>query len=235
MTIYDNYLDMMPTRGGKYLGEKKIEREWQLICQENSDISTIVEVGPGFGEFGLFLDLQKHKYVALENNPRIASFVNQMKVDVCCASVPPFPIKSSSADLIYASHVIEHMPDPKTALLFIKESFRVLSPGGILILSAPDFTWVGTAFWEFDYTHTFPITKPRLQQLLRDAGFYSMKFFRFSGPFTGTKSILLGSLAKILIIDKLPIRDDWKKRLLRVRTTFFMNICVIAKKAQDPL
>lgn len=47
------------------------------------------------------------------------------------------PYDSSSIDVIYSSHMMEHLQrdDAKT---FIKECFRVLKPGGILRLSLPD-------------------------------------------------------------------------------------------------
>jgi len=47
-------------------------------------------------------------------------------------------IESGSADLIYASHVLEYF-DRREAEEALKEWFRVLRPGGILRLSVPDF------------------------------------------------------------------------------------------------
>ena len=46
--------------------------------------------------------------------------------------------KTNFADLIYASHVLEHVPHQQT-ISVLKEWRRVLKPSGVLRLSVPDF------------------------------------------------------------------------------------------------
>lgn len=48
------------------------------------------------------------------------------------------PIETASADIIYCSHVIEHVPDAAVAKL-LSEAHRILKPGGGLRLTCPDF------------------------------------------------------------------------------------------------
>lgn len=52
------------------------------------------------------------------------------------ARLPMFP--DNSIDLLYASHVIEHLPR-KELLPVLKEWFRVLKPGGVLRFGVPNF------------------------------------------------------------------------------------------------
>jgi len=51
------------------------------------------------------------------------------KVDIC-----ELPFEDGSYDLVYASHVLEHIPDDNRAL---SEIARILSPGGIALLPVP--------------------------------------------------------------------------------------------------
>lgn len=48
-----------------------------------------------------------------------------------------FPIKANSVLYIFSEHFLEHVPR-HSALALLKESFRVLKPGGILRISTPD-------------------------------------------------------------------------------------------------
>jgi predicted SAM-dependent methyltransferase len=47
------------------------------------------------------------------------------------------PIPTGSCDIVYASHVIEHLTVHELKL-FLKEIFRILTPGGILRIAVPD-------------------------------------------------------------------------------------------------
>src|SRR5271154_940800 len=49
----------------------------------------------------------------------------------------PWPLPAESADVVYASHVFEHLNDP-TAALLLSEAKRVLRPHGVLRLVVPD-------------------------------------------------------------------------------------------------
>jgi predicted SAM-dependent methyltransferase len=51
----------------------------------------------------------------------------------------------NSADEILAEHLFEHLPFKDEEQLF-KECYRVLKPGGVLIVETPDMEWLCTAF-----------------------------------------------------------------------------------------
>jgi len=47
------------------------------------------------------------------------------------------PFRDNTFDAVYCSHILEHIPKNK-ALAFIRDCYRVLKPGGILRVVAPD-------------------------------------------------------------------------------------------------
>lgn len=48
-----------------------------------------------------------------------------------------FPFQDSTFDAVYSSHVLEHFP-PSGGNFLLRESFRVLKPGGIIRIVVPD-------------------------------------------------------------------------------------------------
>lgn len=47
------------------------------------------------------------------------------------------PVPNESCEVLYSSHMIEHLPRNEAAK-FLNEAFRVLRPGGIIRIAAPD-------------------------------------------------------------------------------------------------
>lgn len=54
-------------------------------------------------------------------------------------SVDAIPFASASFDVVFSTEVIEHTPDP---LASVAEMWRVLRPGGRLVLSTPNHLWL---------------------------------------------------------------------------------------------
>ncbi len=92
------------------------------------------------------------------------------------ASLYQLPFRDAAMDVVLCNHVIEHVPDLGTALA---ELFRVLRPGGLLIVGVPNEgclmgrtrnhivqPWIAR---ETDHVHFF--TAQTLTRALREAGF----------------------------------------------------------------
>lgn len=57
------------------------------------------------------------------------------------------PFIDNSVDVVYHSHVLEHLDRP-IAMGFLKEALRVLKPGGVLRVVVPDFEMMARAYIE---------------------------------------------------------------------------------------
>ncbi len=100
-------------------------------------------------------------------------------------------LKNNSLDGIHASQIIEHLDKPLDVL---KEFYKILKPGGLLVLAAPDAKKIKHMFWD-DYTHKRPYSKKSLECIAYDAGFVKIKTAYEPKPISG-----LGMMARKNII-----------------------------------
>lgn len=100
------------------------------------------------------------------------------------------PLETATVDIVFTTQVIEHVTDPKA---MICECYRVLKPGGFLVLTGP-FYWP-LHEEPFDY-HRF--TKYGFENLLKQAGFVSWEM-RADG----------GSWAQAFLTINLQLRSRW--------------------------
>ena len=131
-------------------------------------ISSVSELGPdkllldaGAGESRFKTRLKNVRYIAIDTawgDPRW----DYSKIDVV-GSVDRLPFDSNVFDTIICTQVLEHVKKPQ---LVLNELFRVLKPGGVVCISAPQGWGVHQA--PHDY---FRFTCYALSYLLRNAGF----------------------------------------------------------------
>lgn len=89
------------------------------------------------------------------------------------------PIHNNTADVVIATAIIEHVPDPGKLL---DEAFRILTDNGIFILTTPHPFWekVATAIGHLKKEeHHTCITLKTLKQLLCESGFVIEKAEQF--------------------------------------------------------
>jgi SAM-dependent methyltransferase len=105
--------------------------------------SRVLDVGCGTGLNAGFLKARGHSVTGVDISPvAIERFTSQgFEGFVCDVSAQSLPVGNDTFDLVYASEVIEHCTDTET---FLGELFRVLRPGGKLVLSTPN-----SAFWPY--------------------------------------------------------------------------------------
>ncbi|MEM4330486.1 MAG: class I SAM-dependent methyltransferase [Candidatus Pacearchaeota archaeon] len=119
------------------------------------------------------------------------------------------PFKDSSFDGVFCSHVIEHLFDPKKALLEMK---RVLKNKGKIVIITPDYIMTSrkykNGFWS-DYTHKRPFIPESLEKLAFDCGFRKYRVYHF--PSFGFRHLMrFGLLSKDQWIKLEKIPFIWK-------------------------
>ena len=96
----------------------------------------VLEVGVGAGNLldrvptGLRFGLDLSASILRDARLRLASRATLLRGDAAC-----LPFGDSAFDRVLSSEVLEHLPDPGTA---VAEIARVTRPGGIVVLSVPN-------------------------------------------------------------------------------------------------
>lgn len=135
-----------------------------------------VEIGCGFG-FGL--DVARHAmgWQARGMDPAALSILGRqlLGLDIAPDYFDPTTVADASCDVVMATEVLEHLPDP---LAFLREIRRGLAPDGIAVLTTPDVAAVrpGIAKPVLQATMTVGLhlilqSAASLEFLLRRAGF----------------------------------------------------------------
>ena len=235
MPFFDKFFQLSPTSFGTKLQDEKIQKVLTRLFQQNSQIKSILEIGPGWGELAAACANLSLSYYAVEINHKMASNLSRRGYDIAMTNVPPLPFVSDNFDAVVALNVLEHMPDLPRAFDFVGEMVRVVRSGGLVCINCPDFLATGYLFWDADYTHNFPTTKNRLNQLLSDHKLNIVDDTYFSGPISGELATPLSWMAKIFpetIFTKFLGRWFNHDRIRRARLTFLRNIFVIGRKVE---
>lgn len=98
-----------------------------------------LDAGCGTGRGTQRLSEKGAKVVALDLGTRLTRYTaNRYPCVPVVGSILELPFDDRTFDIVFSSEVIEHTPDPLQAA---QELYRVLRPGGHLVLSTPGWLW----------------------------------------------------------------------------------------------
>ena len=155
----------------------------------------LLEVGVGSGSFLQAAQNNGLNVVGCDLSKAIVSRVNQeFGIEMQCASLSDIP-GEGRFDIIVMNHVLEHVSDP---VGFLRDAFRLLSPGGIIHLSVPN-----QASWEaklpgwtsYEPYHLLYFNPIALRHVVTEASFSiekEMTYEPFAGWFLAVLRTLLG-------------------------------------------
>jgi ubiquinone/menaquinone biosynthesis C-methylase UbiE len=108
-----------------------------LISSYGKNANRILDVGCGEGTRLYLIKNKKAEKIGVDQSETAISMARKQYPLVKFIKIQdklPFP--DSYFDFVYSAFVLEHTIDPEE---FLKETVRVLSPGGVLLLVAPNF------------------------------------------------------------------------------------------------
>ena len=171
-------------------GSSEVVRQKQMVYVELLQRETetlrhrpVLDIGCGRGEW---IELLRENGFLAQG-----ADVNPVMVNICCnkglevehadvlAALTKVPDNSLAA--VTSFHVIEHLP---FEVLFssVSEAWRVLAPGGVIILETPnpENILVGSHTFYHDFTHRNPITPTAISFLAKYLNFFDVRIERLN-------------------------------------------------------
>jgi SAM-dependent methyltransferase len=126
-----------------------------------------LDLGAGSGGNSPLLVDAGYRTIALEHDPVAAAVTHDRGIDVVRADAHDLPFPDAAFDVVLACDVLEHLSDDKAATA---ELYRVLKPGGTLLLTVP----ADPRLWsvhDVALSHHRRYTRDSLRSVLEGGGF----------------------------------------------------------------
>lgn len=132
-------------------------RIWQVLCKDFfsryvKPTDTVVDIGAGYCEF--INNIAAGRKIAVDLNPEVRQRANPdvQVINESCTAIASLP--EASADVVFMSNFLEHLPDKGLVLDTFRESRRLLRPGGRVIVLQPNIRFLYAEYWDFFDHHT---------------------------------------------------------------------------------
>ena len=170
----------------------------------------ILEPGCGRGEvLRCFRDFGLNVRGA-DISPEAPSLAPDIDIDVCDIENDAMPYEDNSFDIIYSKSFLEHFYYPER---YIKEAYRVLKPGGLLLNLVPDWEANYKKYFD-DFTHRTPFTSISLRHIHLMFGFEEVEVVKFRQLPLVWRHPILNPLCDI-VAPFVPLRTKGKMRWVR--------------------
>jgi ubiquinone/menaquinone biosynthesis C-methylase UbiE len=135
----------------------------------------LLDIGCGRGEFLQGFINCGCKGFGVDRSSMAQKYCPQADLRVVDLESSQLPFDDNFFDVVYSKSVIEHFYFPEK---LVKEMYRVLKPGGILLTLCPDWEFNYRIYFE-DYTHRTPFMQSSLHDIQLIHGFEKINVERF--------------------------------------------------------
>lgn len=145
----------------------------------------MLDIGCGGGKYLLSMQGLGWQPQGVEFNEFAVQTCRQSGLDVFQGELSDAGLSDDTVDLVTARHVIEHIADP---IAFVREIYRILKPGGMMVLKTPNSTALGRGWFGVDWfandvpRHLILFSPANLKLLAENQGFQQEVSRTFSSP-----------------------------------------------------
>jgi len=168
--------------------EKKLFKQINADANTNLNAPCILDIGCATGS--LLEDLNKRGWsvTGVEISPCAEYAREKRKLNVKSDTLEECNFSDSSFDVVHASHLIEHLNDPK---IFLQEVYRVLKEKGHLFITTPNINGFQARLFRGQwrsaiFDHLYLFSDRTLIKLLKTAGFKIVKCRTWGGLAAGS-------------------------------------------------
>jgi ubiquinone/menaquinone biosynthesis C-methylase UbiE len=185
------------------LRRRSLEVIRAINAYHRSKIDAILDIGTAEG---LMLSRIKKEFpqtecIGIEYSRELIDYNRDNNIKIIQGDAQNLSFNDSSFNIVIATAIIEHLPEPAQML---SEAYRVLKPGGILILTTPSpfFDKIAEYFNGGEANHIEKFGLRRLKKDFQKTGFCILSAERFMmSPIGFPKELIIEKIIKLLRLD----------------------------------
>jgi SAM-dependent methyltransferase len=148
-------------------------RVWSVLTRHFfsrwiSPQAAVLDLGCGYGEF--INQIPAARKLAMDLNTDVAQYLNKDVELHCQDCSSEWQLEPDTLDVVFTSNFLEHLPSKAHVLRTLKEAYRCLKPGGLLIAMGPNIRLIPGTYWDF-FDHQVILTEASLGEALEICGF----------------------------------------------------------------
>jgi 2-polyprenyl-3-methyl-5-hydroxy-6-metoxy-1,4-benzoquinol methylase len=172
----------------KDAGFSKLEKKLLPAAEQRAEAPSILDIGCATGALIASLRDKRWRVTGVEISPSAIYAKNERKLDVFNTPLEENHFPDNSFDVILASHLIEHLNEPKT---FLEETYRILKNNGSIFITTPDISGFqsrlfGSRWRSAIFDHLYLFSRRTLSKMLKTAGFKVESYRSWGGLAAGT-------------------------------------------------
>jgi SAM-dependent methyltransferase len=154
-------------------GFSKLEKKLFPAKEQRAEVPSILDIGCATGALIAFLRDKGWRVTGVEISPSAVYAKNERKLDVRNIPLEENHFPDNSFDVILASHLIEHLNEPK---IFLEETYRILKNNGAIFITTPDISGFqsrlfGSRWRSAIFDHLYLFSRRTLSKMLKTVGF----------------------------------------------------------------
>lgn len=175
-----------------------------------------LEAGCGRGDFLRNFKKLGLDVAGIDISSSSVEFCEGISIKVCDVENQMIPYPDETFDVVYSKSLIEHFYYPER---YMKEAYRVLKPGGMMLTLAPDWESNYKIYFD-DFTHRTPFTAVSLEDIYKIFCFEEVNVYKFRQlPIVWKFPVL--NIVCSLIAPLVPVRTKtkffrWSRELMLV-------------------